>query len=54
MISRREALRNITAGAGATASALWLDRLRLLAQNPALHAHAAMPPAAPLPMTMTG
>ncbi len=42
MISRREALRNITAGAGATASALWLDRLRLLAQNPALHAHAAI------------
>lgn len=42
MISRRNALRGIAAGAGATASALWLDRLTLLAQNPALHSHAAI------------
>ena len=42
MISRRNALRGIAAGAGATASALWLDRLTLLPQNPALHTHAAV------------
>ena len=42
MISRRNALRGIAAGAGATVSALWLDRLALLAQNPALHTHAAI------------
>ena len=42
MISRRHALRGIAAGAGATASALWLDRLTLLAQSPALHTHAAI------------
>jgi hypothetical protein len=34
VISRRRALRGIAAGAGAAASALWLDRLTLLAQNP--------------------
>jgi gluconate 2-dehydrogenase gamma chain len=42
VISRRHALRGIAAGAGATASALWLDRLALLAQSPALHTHAAI------------
>jgi hypothetical protein len=42
VISRRHALRGIAAGAGATASVLWLDRLTLLAQNPALHTHAAI------------
>jgi gluconate 2-dehydrogenase gamma chain len=42
VISRRNALRGIAAGAGATASALWLDRLTVLAQNPALHTHAAI------------
>lgn len=41
MISRRNALRGLAAGAGATASALWLDRLTLLAQNPAMHTHVA-------------
>jgi gluconate 2-dehydrogenase gamma chain len=40
-ISRRSALRGLAAGAGATATALWLDRLELLAQNPALHTHVA-------------
>ena len=34
-ISRRSALRGLAAGAGATATALWLNRLDLLAQNPA-------------------
>jgi hypothetical protein len=42
VISRRHALRGIAASAGATASGLWLDRLTLLAQNPALHTHAAI------------
>jgi len=41
VISRRNALRGIAASAGATASALWLDRLTLLAQNPAMHTHVA-------------
>ncbi len=41
MISRRDALRGITAGAGATAGALWLDRLAVLAQDPAMHTHVA-------------
>ena len=41
MISRRHALRGIAAGAGATATALWLDRLTLLAQNPAMRTHVA-------------
>jgi hypothetical protein len=40
-ISRRSALRGLAAGAGATASALWLDRLTVLAQNPAMHTHVA-------------
>jgi gluconate 2-dehydrogenase gamma chain len=40
-ISRRSALRGLAAGAGATATTLWLNRLDLLAQNPALHTHAA-------------
>ena len=40
-ISRRTALRGLAAGAGATATALWLDRLTLLAQDPALHTHVA-------------
>ena len=38
-IDRRTALRGIAAGA--TAGALWLDRLALLAQDPALHTHIA-------------
>jgi hypothetical protein len=41
VISRRRALHGIATGAGATASALWLDRLALLAQEPALHTHVA-------------
>jgi hypothetical protein len=41
VITRRRALRGIAAGAGATASALWLDRLALLAQDPAMHTHVA-------------
>jgi hypothetical protein len=40
-VSRRTALRGLAAGAGATATALWLDRLTLLAQDPAMHAHVA-------------
>ena len=40
-ISRRSALRGLAAGAGATATALWLDRLTLLAQDPAMHTHVA-------------
>jgi hypothetical protein len=38
--SRRAALRGLAAGAGATATALWLDRLSLLAQDRSLHTHA--------------
>ena len=41
VISRRGALRGLAAGAGATATALWLDRLTLLAQDPAMHTHIA-------------
>ena len=41
-ISRRSALRGLAAGTGAAATALWLNRLDLLAQNPALHTHAAI------------
>lgn len=40
-ISRRSALRGLAAGAGATATAVWLDRLTLLAQDPAMHTHVA-------------
>ena len=40
-VSRRGALRGLAAGAGATATALWLDRLALLAQDPAMHTHVA-------------
>lgn len=45
-ISRRTALRGLATGAGATATALWLDRLTLLAQDPALHTHVAAAAAA--------
>jgi len=41
VISRRGALRGIAAGTGAAATALWLDRLTLLAQDPAMHTHLA-------------
>ncbi len=41
VISRRRALRGLAAGTGAAATALWLDRLDLLAQNPAMHTHVA-------------
>jgi hypothetical protein len=41
-ISRRSALRGIAAGTSAAATALWLNRLDLLAQNPALHTHASI------------
>jgi hypothetical protein len=41
VISRRSALRGLAAGSGAVATALWLDRLDLLAQNPAMHTHVA-------------
>jgi hypothetical protein len=40
-VSRRSALRGLAAGAGATATALWLDRLSVLAQDPAMHTHVA-------------
>ena len=40
-VSRRSALRGLATGAGATATALWLDRLSLLAQDPAMHTHVA-------------
>jgi gluconate 2-dehydrogenase gamma chain len=40
IISRRSALRGLAAGTGA-ATALWLDRLTLLAQDPAMHTHVA-------------
>ena len=40
-ISRRSALRGIAAGTSAAATALWLDRLTLLAQDPAMHTHLA-------------
>jgi gluconate 2-dehydrogenase gamma chain len=42
VISRRSALRGLARGTGAAATALWLNRLDLLAQNPALHSHAAI------------
>ena len=38
-MTRRTALRAVATGAGMTASALWLDRLTLLAQDPAMHTH---------------
>ena len=38
-MTRRSALRTVAAGAGVTATALWLDRLSLLAQDPAMHTH---------------
>jgi gluconate 2-dehydrogenase gamma chain len=41
VISRRSALRGLAAGTGAAATALWLDRLTLLAQDPAMHTHVA-------------
>jgi gluconate 2-dehydrogenase gamma chain len=41
VISRRSALRGLAAGSGAAATALWLDRLTLLAQDPAMHTHVA-------------
>ena len=41
IISRRSALRGLAAGAGAAATTLWLDRLTLLAQDPAMHTHVA-------------
>ena len=41
VISRRGALRGLAAGTGAAATALWLDRLTLLAQDPAMHTHVA-------------
>ena len=41
VISRRGALRGLAAGTGAAATALWLDRLTLLAQDPAMHTHIA-------------
>ena len=41
IISRRSALRGLAAGTGAAATALWLDRLTLLAQDPAMHTHLA-------------
>ena len=40
IISRRSALRGLAAGTGA-AAALWLERLTLLAQDPAMHTHLA-------------
>jgi hypothetical protein len=40
-MTRRTALRTVATGAGVTASALWLDRLNLLAQDPAMHTHVA-------------
>jgi gluconate 2-dehydrogenase gamma chain len=41
VVSRRSALRGLAAGTGAAATALWLDRLTVLAQDPAMHTHAA-------------
>ena len=41
VISRRTALRGLAASTGAATTALWLDRLDLLAQNPAMHTHVA-------------
>jgi len=38
-MSRRTVLRTVATGAGVTATALWLDRLNLLAQDPAMHTH---------------
>jgi hypothetical protein len=38
-MTRRSALRTVATGAGVTATALWLDRLSLLAQDPAMHTH---------------
>jgi hypothetical protein len=40
-ISRRAALRGIATGAGATATALGLDRMTVLATDPAMHTHLA-------------
>ena len=40
-ISRRSALRGLASGTGAAATALWLDRLTVLAQDPAMHTHLA-------------
>jgi len=53
-ISRRTALRRVATGAGATATTLWLNRLDLLAQDPAMHTHvgaAASAQAAAAPFT---
>ena len=40
-ITRRTALRRVATGAGVTATTLWLNRLDLLAQDPAMHTHLA-------------
>jgi len=40
-ITRRTALRRVATGAGVTATTLWLNRLDLLAQDPAMHTHVA-------------
>jgi gluconate 2-dehydrogenase gamma chain len=45
-VTRRAALRAAATGAGATAAALWLNRLSLLAQDRALHTHVAAAAAA--------
>jgi hypothetical protein len=41
IISRRRALHGLAASAGAAATAVWLERLTLLAQDPAMHTHVA-------------
>lgn len=38
-VNRRDALRAMAAGVGATASALWVSELALLAEEQAVHAH---------------
>jgi gluconate 2-dehydrogenase gamma chain len=40
-VSRRDALRAVATGAGVAAGALWVSRLEVLAQDPALHTHIA-------------
>jgi hypothetical protein len=45
-VNRRHALRTIAAGVGATASALWVENLRVLAQDHAAHLAATTSPQA--------
>ncbi len=51
-INRRDALRGLVAGVGATASAVWIDNLRALADEQAMHMRAA-PAGLPQPGAFT-